>query len=74
MRGVWEKQSAAYSTSNPKPSRPPANADLMLASLRGLVIIDEVHAMPELFRVLRVLADRPQKKTRFLILGSASPT
>jgi predicted AAA+ superfamily ATPase len=49
------------------------NPQLMLGSLRGLVIIDEVQAMPELFRVLRVLVDRPDHKTRFLILGSASP-
>jgi predicted AAA+ superfamily ATPase len=49
------------------------NPQLMLSSLRGLVIIDEVQAMPELFRVLRVLVDRPGNKTRFLILGSASP-
>jgi predicted AAA+ superfamily ATPase len=45
----------------------------MFGSLRGLVIIDEIQAMPELFRVLRVLVDRPGNKTRFLILGSASP-
>ncbi len=31
------------------------NPQLMLGSLRGLVIIDEIQAMPELFRVLRVL-------------------
>jgi hypothetical protein len=49
------------------------NPQLMLGSLRGLVIIDEVQAMPELFRVLRVLVDRPENKARFLILGSASP-
>jgi predicted AAA+ superfamily ATPase len=49
------------------------NPQLMLGSLRGLVIIDEIQAMPELFRVLRVLVDRPGNKTRFLILGSASP-
>jgi predicted AAA+ superfamily ATPase len=49
------------------------NPQLMLGSLRGLVIIDEIQAMPELFRVLRVLVDRPENKTRFLILGSASP-
>jgi predicted AAA+ superfamily ATPase len=36
----------------------------MLGSLRGLVIIDEIQAMPELFRVLRVLVDRPENKTR----------
>jgi len=45
----------------------------MLTSLRGLVIIDEVQAMPELFPLLRVLVDRPDNRTRFLILGSASP-
>ncbi len=49
------------------------NPQLMLGSLRGLVIIDEIQAMPELFRVLRVLVDRPENKARFLILGSASP-
>jgi predicted AAA+ superfamily ATPase len=49
------------------------NPQLMLGSLKGLVIIDEIQAMPELFRVLRVLVDRPENKTRFLILGSASP-
>jgi hypothetical protein len=49
------------------------NPQLMLGSLRGLVIIDEIQAMPELFRVLRVMVDRPENKTRFLILGSASP-
>ena len=49
------------------------NPQLMLGSLRGLVIIDEIQAMPELFAVLRVLVDRPENKTRFLILGSASP-
>jgi predicted AAA+ superfamily ATPase len=30
------------------------NPQLMLGSLRGLVIIDEIQAMPDLFRVLRV--------------------
>lgn len=44
-----------------------------LAPLRGLVIIDEVQRQPELFPVLRVLADRPRPPARFLVLGSASP-
>ena len=44
-----------------------------LKDLKGLVVIDEVQQMPGLFRVLRVLADRPRNRTRFLILGSASP-
>ncbi len=46
---------------------------LALGSLRGLVIIDEVQHRPELFPVLRVLADRTPLPARFLVLGSASP-
>lgn len=49
------------------------NPELALESLKGLVVLDEVQAMPELFPVLRVLADRTGEQTRFLILGSASP-
>jgi len=44
----------------------------LLESLQGLVVIDEVQRMPELFAQLRVLADRRFPLTRFLILGSAS--
>lgn len=44
-----------------------------LRPLRGLVILDEIQRTPELFRVLRVLADRPRTPARFLILSSASP-
>jgi predicted AAA+ superfamily ATPase len=44
-----------------------------LRDLRGLVVIDEVQHAPDLFKVLRVLVDRPGADTRFLLLGSASP-
>jgi predicted AAA+ superfamily ATPase len=50
-----------------------ANPELALSTLRGLVILDEIQRVPELFPVLRVLADRPGVPARFLILGSASP-
>lgn len=43
-----------------------------LAPLRGLVVIDEIQRRPDLFPVLRVLADRPKSPAQFLILGSAS--
>jgi len=49
------------------------NPELMLGSLSGLVILDEIQEMPVLFQVLRVLVDRPENTARFLILGSASP-
>ncbi|MBW1687920.1 MAG: AAA family ATPase, partial [Deltaproteobacteria bacterium] len=46
---------------------------LALEGLEGLVVIDEVQRIPDLFTVLRVLADRPRTPARFLVLGSASP-
>jgi predicted AAA+ superfamily ATPase len=44
-----------------------------LRPLRGLVVIDEIQRRPDLFPILRVLADRDPRPTRFLVLGSASP-
>jgi uncharacterized protein len=44
-----------------------------LESLRGTVVIDEVQHRPNLFPILRVLADRTPLPARFLILCSASP-
>jgi predicted AAA+ superfamily ATPase len=44
-----------------------------LEAHRGLVIIDEIQRRPELFEILRVLADRPRTPARFLVLGSADP-
>lgn len=45
-----------------------------LGALGGLVVLDEIQRDPTLFEILRVLVDRPVSETRFLILGSASPT
>ena len=47
--------------------------DTALRPLKGLVVIDEIQRRPELFPLLRVLADRRPLPARFLILGSASP-
>jgi len=47
--------------------------DTALRPLRGLVVIDEIQRRPNLFPLLRVLADRQPLPARFLILGSASP-
>jgi uncharacterized protein len=44
-----------------------------LRELTDLVVIDEVQRRPDLFPLLRVLADRRPLPARFLILGSASP-
>ncbi len=45
---------------------------LALDPLRGLIVIDEIQRRPDLFPMLRVLADREDVDARFLILGSAS--
>ncbi len=50
-----------------------SDAAMTLEPLRGLVILDEIQRRPELFPLLRVLADRRPIRTRFLVLGSASP-
>jgi predicted AAA+ superfamily ATPase len=47
--------------------------ELALEPLKGLVILDEIQRKPDLFPLLRVLADRRPIRTRFLVLGSASP-
>jgi predicted AAA+ superfamily ATPase len=49
------------------------NPELALGRLSGLVVLDEVQTQPDLFPVLRVLADRADVPARFLILGSAAP-
>jgi predicted AAA+ superfamily ATPase len=49
------------------------NPEMVLGNLEGVVVLDEIQLMPNLFGTLRVLVDRPGQKTRFIILGSASP-
>ncbi len=46
---------------------------LLLESLEGLIVLDEVQRHPDIFPILRVLADRSVQGQKFLILGSASP-
>jgi len=46
---------------------------LSLPPLAGTVVIDEAQRRPDLFPVLRVLADEDRRPGRFLVLGSASP-
>jgi uncharacterized protein len=47
--------------------------DTALRPLKKWVVIDEIQRRPDLFPLLRVLADRRPLPARFLILGSASP-
>lgn len=49
-----------------------SDPSLALDPLEGLIVIDEVQRLPELFPLLRVLIDRRPRKQQYLILGSAS--
>lgn len=67
------KSSTYFDLENPEDIARLADPMLALKSLKGIVAIDEIQRFPELFPILRVLADRPKTATRFLVLGSASP-
>lgn len=45
----------------------------VLTQQKGLIVIDEIQRIPELFPLLRVLSDQAGAIGRFLILGSAAP-
>lgn len=67
------KQRHAFDLESPADLGRLADPDLALRPLKGLVVLDEIQRQPDLFPLLRVLADRRPIRTRFLILGSASP-
>jgi len=62
-----------FDLENPESSARLEEPLISLKPLKGLIVIDEVQRRPELFPILRVLADREEAPARFLILGSASP-
>jgi predicted AAA+ superfamily ATPase len=62
-----------FDLEDPRDAARLASPMLALESLTGLVVLDEIQTLPQLFPALRVLADRPGRPARFLILGSASP-
>ncbi len=65
--------SSFFDLENPKDMARLRDPLLALNGLKGIVVIDEIQRHPDLFPVLRVLADRPRNQSRFLVLGSASP-
>lgn len=69
-----ERGATFFDLEDPADVRRLGEAGVALRELRGLVILDEVQRRPEIFPLLRVLADRPGTPARFLVLGSASPS
>ena len=68
-----DKGAAYFDLENPRDLARLDAPLVALEQLQGLVVFDEVQRKPELFELLRVLADRPGHSARFLLLGSASP-
>ncbi len=73
IAGADEQQVHVFDLEDPAAQARLADPRLALAPLEGLVILDEVQRLPDVFSVLRVLVDRPENAARFLVLGSASP-
>ncbi len=73
VAGRSRRQTEFFDLENPEDLARLHDPMLALKDLKGLVVIDEIHRVSDLFPVLRVLADRPRTPARFLVLGSASP-
>lgn len=67
-----ERDSTWFDLENPTDLARLADPQLALRDLKGLVVLDEIQRLPDLFPLLRVLADRPDHPATFLVLGSAS--
>ena len=59
-----------FDLENPDDLEALQNPMRVLENLEGLVVIDEIQLVPDLFKILRVLSDR--KQAQYLVLGSAS--
>ena len=68
-----QHQSHYFDLESPADQQRLQNPELILSSLQGLVVLDEIQIKPELFNILRVLVDRSENRQHFLVLGSASP-
>lgn len=72
LAASWGGPAALFDLEDPEHLARLSDAAFVLRPLRGLVVLDEIQWRPDLFPLLRVLADRPDSPARFLILGSAS--
>lgn len=73
LAAAQSESAAFFDLENPDARARLREPMLTLEPLRGLVVLDEIQRAPEIFPVLRVLADRPNRPATFLVSGSASP-
>jgi uncharacterized protein len=73
LAAEWDGPVRHFDLEDPDDQARLADPAFVLRPLTGLVVLDEIQMRPDLFPLLRVLADRPDAPARFLILGSAAP-
>lgn len=69
----WSGPTQRFDLEDPEDQARLGDPSFVLRPLTGLVVLDEIQIRPDLFPLLRVLADRDETPARFLILGSAAP-
>ena len=73
LEAGWDGPKRHFDLEDPDDQARLADPAFVLRELQGLVVLDEIQLRPDIFPLLRVLADRPGTPARFLILGSAAP-
>lgn len=73
LAAQWHGPVRHFDLEDPDDQARLADPSFVLRPLTGLVVLDEIQLRPDLFPLLRVLADRENTPARFLILGSAAP-
>lgn len=69
----WSGPKRHFDLEDPDDQARLADPAFVLRELKGLVVLDEIQLRPDIFPLLRVLADRADLPARFLLLGSAAP-
>jgi len=73
LAAQWQGPFKHFDLEDPDDQARLVDPAFVLRPLTGLVVLDEIQLRPDLFPLLRVLADREGTPARFLILGSAAP-
>ena len=73
LSSQWAGPTRHFDLEDPDDQARLSDPSFVLRPLTGLVVLDEIQIQPNLFPLLRVLADRADTPARFLILGSAAP-
>lgn len=73
LAAQWDGPTHHFDLEDPDDQARLSDPAFVLRPLTGLVVLDEIQIRPELFGLLRVLADRADTPAHFLILGSAAP-